>query len=421
MFQNISINIASFPGEAIVNSLGQGRRVTVPGQIFGSIIEASGQRNAIYKDAEEKWSQYPFGEVFITDSYGLPCQKIIHVITPFKYMDPKNTMIAEIYEKVLKTALDNGITSISVPIIGTGANGYSADTVASIARRICFRFAQEHPEIDVFLNIYTVEVGYEEEREARRQYLRELRGYSAPRISLPSRPSGPTEEEEEYERELGLRFATRREPMGPAPKEKKKETAFPFLKSFGVEFDDSFATLLRKWAYSKAKTKKAQEERLKETWDDIDALLNGFKAGEKMLFYNLKHIHEEKEDQYYKLYKKSVSGKPHSVKYDWRKQKNRDKKGGFHWECPNKVEILMTCIALHLNPEQSFELYAFCGYSLSEFERYDSAFRDCVHELAHRGAWERIMNHTYQFATSEKLTDFRENRRKVPADGPEDW
>ncbi len=402
MFQNISIDIASFPGGAIVNSLGQGENVVIPGRIFDSILNASANPEDVLRDAKRTWSKYPFGEVFVTDSYGLPCKKIIHVITPLKFMDPKNEMIAEVYKKVLQTALDNGIKTISVPIIGTGANGYVTGTVASIARRICFQFAQEHPEIDVYLNIYTLESGYEEEERAHRRYVREYRKPSS--ATGPARHSVPNMLSAETD--------------GPRREIEPKK---PLMKRIGVIRGDSFANMIRKYVFAKniTKSQKVKEDRLESAWAEINSLVLGIKQDPKTFQETLNDIIKAKEAGVPSQYEKERGKTSHSVQYDWKKQKNRNGKG-YHWECPNKAEILLTCVALHLTAEEAVEVYSFCDYSLNEYDDYGNAFNECVKKLR-RGSDGTDILRTYHFWAGESIFEYKENRRKVRAYGPERW
>ena len=169
MYHNVSSDLTTFQGDCIVNSLGAGEYIERPGRIYRSILNASNDSVALMKEVTEKGKNLPFGSVYMTDSFGLPCKKIIHVITPFRRFDRDNSQITKCYESLLKLALDSGMKSISVPLIGTGANGYWSDKVASIARRVCYRFAEEHPEIDVFFNIFSVEFGSPEEDELQRE------------------------------------------------------------------------------------------------------------------------------------------------------------------------------------------------------------------------------------------------------------
>ena len=115
-------DVTKYKGEAIVNSLG------IEGNVYGrlcqNIVNAANSpklTNFINSKLNNK-----VGDIFLTDAGELPCEKIIHIVTPFKHMDDdKNTELKKAYRKILDTALIQGYKSIAIPFIGTGANGYS--------------------------------------------------------------------------------------------------------------------------------------------------------------------------------------------------------------------------------------------------------------------------------------------------------
>jgi hypothetical protein len=109
----------------------------------------------------------------------------------------------------------------------------------------------------------------------------------------------------------------------------------------------------------------------------------------------------------------------HAPEYEWKKVKSSGKKG-YVWQCPNKAEILLASIAMHLEPEEVFEVYSFCGYALSEYDRYDYAFRKCVPLLSESDPWTHILQ-DYRMFTSESLYLYQENRKKKYTDHGEKW
>lgn len=114
-------DITKYKGSAIVNSLGS--RYEIPGLICQNILKKVNDdniRNFILNQELE------LGEIKITDAGSLPSQKIIHIVTPFKFYDTKNNDdLRNAYYRIIRQAIDNQIKDIAIPLIGAGANGYS--------------------------------------------------------------------------------------------------------------------------------------------------------------------------------------------------------------------------------------------------------------------------------------------------------
>ena len=407
MYHTVSIDITTFSGDCIVNSLGAGEYIRKPGRIFQSILDASTDSGALMEKVFEKGANLPFGSVFMTDSFGLPCKKIIHVITPYKRFDHDNSQIAKCYEHLLQLALDSEMKSISVPLIGTGANGYPSDKVASIARRICYLFAQDHPEIEVYFNVYSVEFTPSGQRRATR----------GDRLSdgmrnMPAQGGYSYDDGEDHLRSKSVLSSC-------APPVEKPHVSF--LEEIGIEDEDSFAALVRKCVFTRSKGKKTDKMAvLQDTWLEINSLVGSFKGDSKTLAETVHAIHISKEkgmplDEDYLTDAKST----HCPEYEWKKVKNTKGKG-YVWQRPNKAEILLACIALHLKPEEVMEVYDFCGFSLSKYERHERAFRECVAKIQSSNPWTNIVK-AYAFATSESIYEYKEDRKKIYVDHGEKW
>ena len=114
-------DITKYKGTAIVNSLGS--RYEIPGLICSNILRKVNDenvRNFILNQELE------LGEIKITDAGSLPSQKIIHIVTPFKFYDTENNDdLRNSYYRIIRQAIDNQIKDIAIPLIGAGANGYS--------------------------------------------------------------------------------------------------------------------------------------------------------------------------------------------------------------------------------------------------------------------------------------------------------
>ena len=132
--------------DVIVNSLGI---VTNHyGAICQSIIHAS-KGDELKKIIDGKNGKVSVGDTFITDSYGLPCKKILHLVTPFEKFDKDYVAFETALRDVLNTCRNLGYKSISLPILGTGANGYNHIEIQNILMAMCAGFADAYQEIDI--------------------------------------------------------------------------------------------------------------------------------------------------------------------------------------------------------------------------------------------------------------------------------
>ena len=452
MYHNVSFDITTFEGDAIVNSLGIGPRIDVPGRIYRSILNAAKDPLALKSEVTKQGKELPFTSTYLTDSFGLPCKKIIHAITPFRRIDRKNEQIEQTYQNILKLALDSGLKSICVPLIGTGANGYSSDKVAQIARRACYRFAEEHPDFEVYLNIYSVEVAASRDEEEEDIYPDEPpTSYSRPKQGSrrrrnidaecegplwdevnPGCAGGPSDFEIDgiagapFEDEGGDGYmpsitVNRKDGYftGSLPKP-KKEPAVPFLERIGLKYGDSFATLVRKFVFTRTRgSKAAKEAKLEDMWLDINSLVAELKLSDTALAVTASIMHDVKEKGEKTPANLLKEKSSHSAQYEWKKVKNPKSKG-YVWQRPNKAEILLSGIAMHLKPEEVMELFEFCGFALSKYEMYDNAFRECVPLIHKKDPWTQVVQ-TYRFYTSESIYDYKEDRRKIYTDTGEYW
>ena len=422
MYHNISIDIAKFDGDAIVNSLGQGKGTLIPGQIFGSIINASKDKEGLWADADS-WASREYGDVFVTGSYGLPCKKIIHVITPVKHMDHGNSLIKKAYRDILQKAVDEGVTSISVPVIGTGANGYKPDTVTEIAQKACYQFAKQHPEIEVFLNLYSLENGYDEDKVAYQRYQRERQAQRA--LELQASGSPRTRPGNEYGFRVAATSGARIKKETADPLSKPIDPSLPLLREFGMAEGDSVATIVRKYAvYRAAKKGKTSENAkaraIEEAWTSINLLVDRYKTDPDEVEPTADEIHERLKDDRPLPAEWMGMKDNHFAQYDWKIGRHGK---SYYWECPTRAEVLLTCVGLGLGTAVGIELFYYCGFSLSPYEKSDRAFRECVRLLGNgtTKCFAEIVATFKRVTKGVSLYNFSEHRRKVYVSGPEDW
>ena len=146
-------DITTYKVDVIVNSLG------VKGNVYGKLC-----KNIITKAKDQELKQYidkqnnPVGTILVTSAGKLKANKIIHVVTPFKHMDnEKNELLVKAYKDCINKAIELGFTSIALPFIGTGANGYSeAEAFDAIGDACVDILLQEEKQNKDILNITVV-------------------------------------------------------------------------------------------------------------------------------------------------------------------------------------------------------------------------------------------------------------------------
>lgn len=143
-------DITEYNVDAIVNSLGVKGRIL--GRLCRNILEKSEDQNL--KDFIKKQNN-PVGTILVTESGKLPCNNIIHIVTPFKKDDDnKNTKLVSAYQSVLRKAIELGYKSIALPFIGTGANGYDEnDAYEAVMSSCALILEQEEKENKDILDI----------------------------------------------------------------------------------------------------------------------------------------------------------------------------------------------------------------------------------------------------------------------------
>ncbi len=99
----------------------------------------------------------PVGKAKITAAYNLPCDKIIHTVGPYvggKLTDEHCEQLSSCYKECLKTAVQNGISSIAFCCISTGEFHFPNEKAAEIAVKTVSDFLKINPEIEVIFNVF---------------------------------------------------------------------------------------------------------------------------------------------------------------------------------------------------------------------------------------------------------------------------
>jgi O-acetyl-ADP-ribose deacetylase (regulator of RNase III) len=134
-FSVIQGDIAAQSADALVNAAGTSLRM-------GSGVAGALRRNAggpINEDAMEE-GPVDLGAVAVTDAYELDAEYVVHAAAMPHYGDGRATeeSIRDATRNTLERAEELGCASLVVPVLGTGAAGFS---FAAGARAVCEELA----------------------------------------------------------------------------------------------------------------------------------------------------------------------------------------------------------------------------------------------------------------------------------------
>ncbi len=150
-FQIVRDNIVHMKTDAIVNAANT--RLTAGGGVCGSIFDAAGyeklQRECI------AIGHCDVGGAVITKGYNLMAKHIIHAVGPIWQGGDHNEemLLRSCYLNALNLAKENGIASISFPLISSGIFGYPKDQALQTAISAIGEFLL-HNDMSVYLVVY---------------------------------------------------------------------------------------------------------------------------------------------------------------------------------------------------------------------------------------------------------------------------
>lgn len=140
-FRVIQGDIAEERADALVNAAGTSLRM-------GSGVAGALRRGASGPINEEAMSEGPIelGEVATTDAYNLNSQTVIHAAAMPHYGDGQATVesIQEATRNSLETADERGYESLVIPILGTGAAGFSFEDGAYLVCEVVWNYDAEN-------------------------------------------------------------------------------------------------------------------------------------------------------------------------------------------------------------------------------------------------------------------------------------
>ena len=151
-FKIVRNDITKMNTEAIVNTAND--HVSVGTGCDSAVYKAAGY-NELLKYREEKIGFVPEGDAFITPGFKLQAKYIIHAVSPL-YMggvQGEEEKLRSCYRKSLQIAKENGIKSISFPLISTGGFGYPKEEGMRIAVDEINVFLLSN-EMDIFLVVF---------------------------------------------------------------------------------------------------------------------------------------------------------------------------------------------------------------------------------------------------------------------------
>jgi O-acetyl-ADP-ribose deacetylase (regulator of RNase III) len=150
-FQIVRDNIVHRKTDAVVNAANA--RLTAGGGVCGSIFDAAG-----YEELQKECSAIghcDVGGAVITKGYKLPAKYIIHAVGPVWQggNHHEEMLLRSCYLKALNLAKENGLESISFPLISSGIFGYPKDQALQIAISAIGEFLL-HNDMTVYLVVY---------------------------------------------------------------------------------------------------------------------------------------------------------------------------------------------------------------------------------------------------------------------------
>jgi O-acetyl-ADP-ribose deacetylase (regulator of RNase III) len=105
---------------------------------------------------EKQGFDEPTGLAKITDSYNLPCKKVIHTVGPIvngRLTQKHKDDLASCYQSSIKLAIENNLKSIAFCCISTGVFGFPQKEAAQIAVETSRKLKKEY-DIKIILNTF---------------------------------------------------------------------------------------------------------------------------------------------------------------------------------------------------------------------------------------------------------------------------
>lgn len=379
-FKIVRNDITKMNTEAIVNTAND--HISVGTGCDSAVYKAAGY-DELLKYREEKIGFVPEGDAFITPGFKLQAKYIIHAVSPL-YMggdQGEEVKLRSCYRKSLQLAKENGIKSISFPLISTGGFGYPKEEGMRIAVDEINAFLLSN-EMDIFLVVFDTKATQLGEKiypglEAYidHNYVKEAREEEYGDAYFGSmRPSEPG-----YDRYLSnaqmIERRTRRN--AEAQRREKSEfstSALPTASAVPKASKSSFTGSIFK------------KEQAKKSVSDEALQVDECCECDEAPFFDFEEQHESKLQERirhmsdtYSEYLMYLIRERHMENAEVWKRAIVDKKifskiknnVNYH---PNKLTALCLCVGAKLNLDESKDLLARAGYALSPCDKTDIIF-----------------------------------------------
>ena len=377
-FKIVRNDITKMNTEAIVNTANG--HVSVGPGCDSAVYKAAGY-DELLKYREENIGFVPEGGAFITPGFNLKAKYIIHAVSPLYMGGDKGEeeKLRSCYRKSLQIAKENGIKSISFPLISTGGFGYPKEEGMRIAVDEINAFLLSN-EMDIFLVVFDTKATQLGEKiypglEAYidHNYVKEAREEEYGDAYFGSmRPSEPG-----YDRYLSNAQMVERRTRRNAEAQKRELSDFsvksvPSVSAVPKAEKQSFTGSI----FKKKKTKDiVLDEALSINECCDEAPLFDFeeqhesKLQERMCHMSdtyseyLMYLIQERNMENAEVWKRAIVDKK-----IFSKIKNNV---NYH---PNKLTALCLCVGAKLNLDESKDLLARAGYALSPCDKTDIIF-----------------------------------------------
>ena len=137
----ICADIAERDADAIVNAAND--RLQHGGGVAGAIVRKGGR---IIQEESDKIGFTAVGTAVITTGGRLKARHVIHTVGPRMGEGDEDDKLRRAMNSVLKLAMENGLSSISVPAISAGIFGFPKDRCAKILVNETVAFLKNGPK-----------------------------------------------------------------------------------------------------------------------------------------------------------------------------------------------------------------------------------------------------------------------------------
>lgn len=377
-FRIVRNDITKMNTEAIVNTAND--HVSVGTGCDSAVYKAAGY-DELLKYREDNIGFVAEGGAFITPGFKLKAKYIIHAVSPL-YMggdQGEEEKLRSCYRKSLQIAKENGIKSISFPLISTGGFGYPKEEGMRIAVDEINAFLLSN-EMDIFLVVFDTKASQLGEKiypglEAYidHNYVKEVREEEYGDAYFSSmRPSEPG-----YDRYLSNTQMVERRTRRNAEAQKREMSDFSVKSVPPV----SAVPKAEKQSFTGSIFKK---KKTKDIVLDEALLIN--ECCDEAPFFDFEEQHESKlqermrhmSDTYSEYLMYLIQERNMENAEVW-KRAIVDKKifskiknnVNYH---PNKLTALCLCVGAKLNLDESKDLLARAGYALSPCDKTDIIF-----------------------------------------------